>query len=263
MTNQRAPGPSGAGNRGANPQLSVVVPIHGELEATQRFLVSFDRQTRSCPLTFVDDRSPDDSVAWLRADGRAVEEPSERQWFNGVVNCAVRTCSTPFLGVLNNDLVLGERFVEQTIAAFEGTDYDLLVPLTVAGEGQEALDRSRRFRIATLWRREGWCMLFRHASVRALPPIPEDLRLWYGDTWLFHHAWQAGMKVGVMLHNRVLHERSRTIDAVQGKGKRTHPVIAADEAAFREKYSWVRKRRDLGLVRLIPRPLRKIVLPHY
>jgi len=251
--------PAAAAGR-ASP-LSIVVPIHGELEATQRFLSSFERQTQGCPLLFVDDRSPDGSVEWLRAHGWSVEVPEERLWFNGILNRAIERCQTPLLGVLNNDLVLGMRFVEQTVEAFARTDYDLLVALTVPGDDPRQLDEPRRFRIATLWRREGWCMLFRTASVGKLPPIPPDLRLWYGDTWLFHHAWEAGLKLGVMLHNRIFHERSRTIDAVQGKG--THPVIAADEAVFREKYSWVQKRRKLGLIRLIPRPLRKVVLPHY
>lgn len=245
---------------GQGTKLSVVVPIHGELDATRRFLESFLRQTQTCSLRFVDDRSPDDSVSSLREAGWSVDTPAERLWFNGIVNQAVRDCRTPLLGVLNNDLILGKRFVELTIEAFERTDYDVLVPLTVEG-AQSHLDQTRRFRVATLWRREGWCMLFRAQALRELPPIPEDLKLWYGDTWLFHHAWAKGMKVGVMLHNRIVHERSRTIKAVQGNG--THPLLAADDRVFHEKYSWVRKRRDLGLIRLIPRPLRKIVLPHY
>lgn len=263
MTNQldSATGPTGPPDEGA--PLSFVVPIHGELEATRRFLTSFDRQTRSCPLRFVDDRSPDDSVAWLRSRGRSVEVPEERLWFNGILNRAIANCQTPLLGVLNNDLVLGRRFVDLVVEAFEQSDYDILVPLTVEGASQQELDREHRFRIATLWRREGWCMLFRLASVRKLPPVPDDLRLYFGDTWLFHHAWEKGLKVGVMLHNRILHERSRTIAAVQDKTKKPHPVIAEDEVTFREKYSWVEKRRKLGWIHLIPRPLRKIMLPHY
>lgn len=256
---EEAPG----GELAACRDLSIVVPIHGEVEATRRFLVSFDRQTCTCPLLFVDDCSPDDSVAQLTADGRRVYVPEERLWFNGILNWAIANCSTPFLGVLNNDLVLGKRFVELAVEAFAHSDYDILVPLTVEGADQASLDRTRRFSIATLWRREGWCMLFRHASVSRLPPVPNDLRLYFGDTWLFHHAWQSGLKVGVMLHNRILHERSRTLTAVQGGPRKPHPVIAADEAAFRANYAWVKKRRALGWVHLIPRPLRKRVLPHY
>ena len=245
----------------ASSPLSLVVPIHGELAATQRFLESFERQTRPCPLLFVDDCSPDESVEWLRSRGWAVEVPPERLWFNGIVNRALQVCRTPLLGILNNDLILGRHFTDLTIAAFERTTYDVLVARTVEAEDPAGLDRGGRFRIAPLWRREGWCMLFRVASIRRLPPIPDDLRLWYGDTWIFHHAWSSGMRVGIMLHNRIAHEGGRTIRAVQGQG--THPVIVSDETAFRERYSWVQRRRSLGLLKLVPKPLRKILLPYY
>ncbi len=241
--------------------LSLVVPIHGELGATRRFLDSFIRQTKMCPLSFVDDRSPDDSVQWLRARGWTVEVPAERLWFNGIVNRAVETCDTPLLGLVNNDVVLGKWFVEYTVNSFENTDYDILVPLTLPRGNAVLLDKQKRFRIGTLWRQQGWCMLFRTDSLRRLPPIPDDLRLWYGDSWIFHHAWAAGMKTGVMLHNRILHERGRTIRAAQKEG--VHPVIRADEEVYRDKYPWLRKRQSLGFLRLVPRPLRKILFRHY
>lgn len=105
-------------------------------------------------------------------------------------------------------------------------------------------------------------MLFRTARVRQLPPVPGDLKLYYGDTWLFHHAWRNGMKVGVMLHNRVFHEMSVTIKTGQGQGQ-PHPDIVADQNVYRAKYAWVGKHRDLGWIRLIPRPLRRLLLPYY
>ncbi len=244
-----------------NPRLALVVPIHGQLEVTRRFLASFERQTVRCPLVFVDDASPDDSVDWLRAHGWEVYVPAERLWYNGVVNWALDHTSSPYLGVLNNDLVLGRYFVEEAVRSFEETRFDLLVPQTVPEGDPSVLDRRGRRRVRSLWRQEGWCMLFRVAAVRRLPPIPvHHLRLWFGDTWLFHHAWAAGLKVGVMRHNRVFHAGSVTIKAAEARAP--HPIIAQDHEHRHRHYPWLDKRRPLGRLRRLPRPLRKLILPY-
>lgn len=241
------------------PALALVIPIHGNLPVTQRFLASFQRQSVRCGLTFVDDASPDGSAAWLREQGWDVQVPARRLWYNGIVNWAIASCEAPYLGILNNDLVLGRDFVAQTISSLDETSFDLVVPKTLANLDQEALDCPRRRRIVSLWRQQGWCMILRVASFRRLPTIPEDLRLWYGDTWLFHHAWSNGLKVGMMRHVWVFHERGATVG---GDLSPAREVIEQDQEAVRLRYPWLAKKRPLGRLRLIPRPLRRYVLPH-
>jgi len=244
-------------------ELTLVVPIHGNLEATLRFLASYEAQTRPSQLLFVDDRSPDDSVQVLRLRGYRVLEPPERLYFNGILDLAIQSCRTRYLGVINNDLVLGRRFVQLALESFERSSSDFLVPLTFEGVGLDPaeLERPRPFRIRRLRRQQGWCMLFRTASVRRLPRVPTDLKLWYGDSWLYHHAWAAGQRIGMMMHNPVIHERHATIRAdatfkVQG----THPIVEADKVVFDSKYRWVRT-RHLGPWRLVPRWIRRRFLP--
>jgi hypothetical protein len=109
-------------------------------------------------------------------------------------------------------------------------------------------------------------MLMRTAAIRAIPPIPEELRLWYGDTWIFHHAWEAGLRLGWMSHVAVLHARSATIEAtavdarVDGRPRRVHPQIEADKRVYAGDYSWVRKKKP-GAYRLLPGPLRRLIWP--
>jgi len=242
--------------------LTIVVPVHGRIDATLRFLESWRPQTRASHLVFVDDCSPDETVRVLREEGQVVVERG-RLYFNGILNLAVAECRTTYLGVLNNDLVLGRRFVEQVLDAFERSDSDFLVPCTLE-EGLASpadLERERRFRIRRLRRQQGWCMLFRTASVRRLPPVPADLRLWYGDSWLFHHAWEAGQKLGILMHVPVIHQRHATIQS-DATFRRTgvHPVLAEDERVFRERYGWIRTKR-LGPWRFVPRWLRRKLVP--
>ncbi len=243
--------------------LTIVVPIHGRIDISLRFLESHQAQTRPSHLIFVDDRSPDDSVTVLRERGQIVIEPQRRLYFNGILNLAIASCRTPFLGVLNNDLILGRRFVEQSLESFERSGYDFLVPYTFEEPGAKPADLElvRPFRIFRLRRQQGWCMLFRSASVQRLPPVPDDLRLWFGDSWIFHHAWEAGLKLGVMRHTTVIHQRHATIlsdPQVQATG--AHPVIEEDKRVFAERYGWVTTKR-LGPWRFVPRWLRRRALP--
>ena len=243
--------------------LTIVVPIHGRSDVTLRFLESHRRQTVPSRLVFVDDRSPDESVKLLREQGQLVIEPPQRLWFNGILNLAIASCQTPFLGVLNNDLVLGTRFVEQSLATFERSGFDFLVPYTFEEEDADPaqLELARPYRIHRLRRQQGWCMLFRSAAVKSLPPVPDELRLWFGDSWVFHHAWERGQKLGLMRHVAVIHQRHTTIQSdanVRATG--VHPVIEEDKRVFAERYGWV-KTKHLGPWRFVPRWLRRQLVP--
>lgn len=101
-------------------------------------------------------------------------------------------------------------------------------------------------------------MIPRVASFGSLPPIPGDLRLWYGDTWLFHHGWASGLKVGKMRHVFVFHERSATVG---GNLSPVRHVTEADQEEVRLGYPWLKKRRRLVKLHLIPRPRRPHVVP--
>ena len=243
--------------------LTIVVPTHGRIDVTLRFLESYRAQTRASRLIFIDDRSPDDTVKILREQGETVLEPEQRLYFNGILSLAIRSCTTAFLGVLNSDLILGRRFVERTLESFERSRSDFLVPITL--EGSEAtpanLERERPFRILRMRRQQGWCMLFRTRSVQRLPEIPEELRLWYGDSWIFHHAWEDGQRLGVMLHTPVIHQRHASIEGdATFKKTGAHPVIEQDKRIFAERYTWVTTKR-LGPWRLVPGFVRRRIVP--
>lgn len=197
--------------------LSIVVPFRGELDTTLTFLDSLGPHD---PLTLIDDHTPDPTDgATLRALGYDVLRPVIRPYFNGALRWAISSARTEFVGVLNNDLILPPGFVDSAVAAFD-EGWDILVPSTHPETPAPGVQH--------LMRQEGWCMLFRTEAVQALPPVPEELRIWYGDTWIFHHAWKADLNVGKIRHLVVKHEVSHTIRA---RGRETIEILQADARA--------------------------------
>ena len=220
--------------------LTVVVPIHGQIDTTIQFLEAYERQTVKPHLLFVDDRSPDDSVMILRNSGYDVYVPDERLWFNGALQKSIDECRTPLLGFLNNDIVFGKDFFEKVISTFDVSGYDFLVPQTVDVKEYDYFERDRPFKVSDLIIREGWCMFMRVEPMRKLPPIPDVFKLNYGDDWITYHAWTANLKVGKMEHIFIHHETSRTISAYPSN---SNPQIARELEAFNDEFQWLRRRR--------------------
>jgi GT2 family glycosyltransferase len=105
-----------------HPSVAVVIPVHGRLPLTLRFIESF-RQVRYAPyqLIIVDDGSPDDTTAvlarehpeiiLLRGDGNL--------WWAGATNLGVRFAleqGFDYVLTINNDAVVSTDFLERLVA---------------------------------------------------------------------------------------------------------------------------------------------------
>jgi len=190
------------------PELTIVIPVHGQLHATRRVLEALhDQQEDGWDATLVieDDHSPDETVWTLRRDGYDVRTDPERRYFNGILRPWLANCPTEFLAFLNNDILPRDNFLEELRLSFQ-EGWDILCPRT------NTPPDDKKPRVSELRHQMGWAMSFRVPAIRELPSIPEDLRLWYGDTWIFHHAWERKLRVGLMNHTSIDHEVSRTIN---------------------------------------------------
>jgi N-acetylglucosaminyl-diphospho-decaprenol L-rhamnosyltransferase len=98
--------------------IDVVIPIHGGHEVTERCLASLAEQTISHHAIVVDNASPDDSVALLRARFPEVEmlELGANRGYAAACNAGVAAGSGEYVVLLNNDVVLERRFLERLVA---------------------------------------------------------------------------------------------------------------------------------------------------
>lgn len=253
------------------PDMRIVVPFRDQVKTTERFLDSFDRQTVSCFLELHDDYSEHESVLQLeKRMGFGMEVESYRGWprpyFNGIVNNVldgmIFNDEIKYVGIVNNDVVLGKQFVHQVCTAFENSSFDALIPKTKTNWGastQARMDEWGGHDIVTFPTHknavEGWCMFFRTKALRNIPFVPSDLRFWFGDDWLFRNVEKNGGVVGHMSNVFVYHEGSVTLGANNPKRDPLEDeVILADVQAFIEKYSWLNEKS----ARYFSRRLREI-----
>jgi GT2 family glycosyltransferase len=84
------------------------------------------------------------------------------------------------------------------------------------------------FRGQTLPGRGGWCIFFPTDAVRAFMPIPDTLKLWYGDDYIHEVLSRKGYRCESVMDSFVLHYLSKTVEVVPNKVE----IVAADKAAF-------------------------------
>jgi GT2 family glycosyltransferase len=101
----------------SSPSVAVVVPVHGRLPLTMRFLESFRRVAyRPYRIVVVDDGSPDETAAWLARCAPEVKVLSGdgSLWWTGATNRGVRWAMAQdfdFVLTVNNDAVVTPDFL--------------------------------------------------------------------------------------------------------------------------------------------------------
>ena len=114
--------PASAGGDETSQRVAVVVPVHNRIEATQRFLTSFQSVTyRSYRIFLIDDGCTDSTAAWvathypqvvvLQADGDL--------WWTGATNLGVQKAleeEFDFILTINNDSVVSPDFLSHLVS---------------------------------------------------------------------------------------------------------------------------------------------------
>lgn len=133
-----------------------------------------------------------------------------------------------YVAILNDDVVLGKSFFERNIHVFKtNTDCGAACPGTVfnLSELEEKLSK-----IILMKKREGWAMSFRWDILKAIPPIPDDLKTFCGDDWFWLQTGLMGYYWYKDTGNIVYHKVG---EAVRALGVRKH--LRQDKAAFNRR----------------------------
>ncbi len=219
---------------------SVVIPTIWRSPRTVPLLEELDRSPLVGQIILVDnqakDRPPVPPLSTL-----TILQPPRNVYVNPAWNLGVRIASRPLLCISNDDVtfdvdeLLGFVWANRArLGSFGVHPSSFDTPLH---ERPPSLERGMHIR-------QRWaCVLF--MKTRDYPPIPEDLRIWYGDNWVAARARPA-----YSIRTSVATEPSTSVTAPQFKR-----VLERDKVMWRKKYHWRTKLRDPGgtLRRLVAR----------
>lgn len=108
-----------------------------------------------------------------------------------------------FVSILNDDIEIPEIFFEKLIDGFENhPNAGVICPSTTGNRLRIADSAVSLNRFTKMGRREGWAFTVRKKILDKIPPIPEDLRLFFGDGWYWEYVHKLGY--GWYLDRRIL-----------------------------------------------------------
>ncbi|MDD5007580.1 MAG: glycosyltransferase [Syntrophorhabdaceae bacterium] len=109
----------------------------------------------------------------------------------------------------NNDIIVGPHWLDAIVREFEKNPKRYLVPHeclkdceNVDRDGIEYLKTAKKETAPTL---KGTCLFFTPEAVRKFLPIPEELVLWYCDSWIHGHLKKEGYTCEVVLDSPIFH----------------------------------------------------------
>ncbi len=108
----------------SHPLLSVVVPVHGNLEATRACLASLERQETpfSFELVLVDSASGGETSSWLASlEGVRLVRLEENRGFPRAANAGAQAARGELILFLNNDTLLPSRALRRMVEAWKRT----------------------------------------------------------------------------------------------------------------------------------------------
>lgn len=233
-------------------KLAIVMPVKDQLTLTKEALRSLEANTETdWGLVLVDNGCKDKTVSWVtdfctKKKIPLIVEPFDRTNLSKVWNLGVARARNEwkptYLAVVNNDIVVGERWWRPFEYLFETADVKQEVwcavprftrlekPIDFKHQVREALKRSD----VSLAPQTGFFMVFRSDvfTPQKIGIFDERFRLWYGDTDYWYRLQEANHPP--VLINAVLihHYESKTLNEHPNKTS----IIQEDENLFAGKW---------------------------
>jgi GT2 family glycosyltransferase len=212
------------------PRLAVVVPLWNQWDYTRQFLESYEAAASGgfSQLILVDNGSSDGT-------GERLKEYQKRLKFLLIRNAKNRGCApawnqgvraalklkATWIGIFNNDLLLGASALSRLLERAEAKAWDLVSPATREGELNYDFDAYADAYVRRCFRWDapgwyGWCFVVRASVFRSLGLFDEGFRLGIGEDEDFMRRMQgAGLRLGVTGSAFVHHFGSRSLNALR------------------------------------------------
>jgi len=142
----------------------------------------------------------------------------ENKLVNEAWNWWVSLSTWKYILIINDDIIISKWTIERLMSL---ADYHKVAcPYFTRADNNQKIYSSTGKKI--IW----FCFLIKRENLEWLFPIPEDLKLWYWDNWIY---WKANCDMGIWW--QIHHWESKTLLSKEHKKK-------CDDIIARDTYAW-------------------------
>lgn len=217
--------------------IAICFVVHNQLRYTKWFIESIAKNSYPHSLGFfaIDNGSSDGSFGYLQSmqvNPKVVMRNDNNDSLSRCWNRVLREALNAGADVIclaNNDIIVGPGWLDAIVAEEKKAEKTYWLPNgAIPFHDFDEGVRSRAKTGRSYHGRGGWCLFFRREAVEEFLPIPEELRLWYGDDYIHWKLGKAGYR-GLTVDDCCAHHfGSKTVEIVGG----IQSIIDADRLAY-------------------------------
>lgn len=227
--------------------ISVLVVNLNNLELTKNCIGDLMMQDVEFDLTIVDQNSKEiGTEEFLYSD--FIKHPIKsvniirnnyNKELNHIWNEFVENCQNEFVCLLNNDVRICPNFLSSALEVFSLEKSVGFVNHVTNNSNFNTFNNQLNYIIINDPYRQGWDPIFRKDCFHK---IPEELKFFYGDDYIYHKLYSTGMKGAYVINSPIVHFCKQTTE--EKGGNRTF-ITDKDEykkiGLFDEKLDFVRE----------------------
>ncbi len=175
--------------------------------------------------------------------GVVIQRNDKNKFVNPVWNDLIASVEANFLSLINNDILVPDKYLESVPGIMLEHGLSVCAPQIIETDGSEYFDWDSRYSLDLNACREGQVMTLDLKSLRTAGCfIPENLKVWFGDDWIWGLMRRSGYHCASLIGPKASGPQSVTlfsspffIDVV-----RLDISCAVDHAEFRELIKYAR-----------------------
>lgn len=217
--------------------IGICFVVHNQLVYTKRFVESIARNSYPHQIGFfcLDNGSSDGSLQYLsglKINPMVIlknrENESLSKSWNRVLKAGLEA-GADVLCLSNNDVIVGPGWLDAIMVQVKFGEKAYWLPNgSVPEKDFDQTVKSKPKTGKTYHGRAGWCLFFKKETVSEFLPIPEELRLWYGDDYIHWKLKAAGYRCLTVDDCYAYHYISKTVQIIGP----IQSIIDADRMAY-------------------------------
>lgn len=198
--------------------ITVVMPVYNQIQYTKNILTRTSlNKIKPTEFIIIDNNSSENikkivnkfknklNITYIKNDINIGVNPA---W-----NLGLKLAKTKYISILNNDLVLNNLFYKKIIDAFNlNENIGIVCPKTIKNPYKiNEKDDHSKVKLIPMKKREGWAFTIKKEIIDKIKLIPNELKFFCGDDYLFYMTKYLNYKIMKMTNNQIYHWKNQTL----------------------------------------------------